>query len=67
MSWNYRIFKDKNGFSIREVFYEEGEVALYSSEESAPFGETRDELHDELTNMEGAFLQTTLTKEDFKK
>ncbi len=67
MNWNYRIFKNKDGFSIREVFYEEGELDMYSSKESAPFGETKNELYAEITNMERAFLKTTLIKEDFKK
>jgi hypothetical protein len=40
MSWNYRIVKDKNGFSFREVFYnKKGEICAMTEDEIAPFSD----------------------------
>jgi hypothetical protein len=49
MAWNYRIIKQKGVYSIREVIYlEEGEG--WTEDEVSPYGETRDEFRESMTN-----------------
>ena len=61
--WNHRVFKDKDGYSIRETFYKDGKPHLWSAEPEAPFGETLDELKEDLKRMLGATEQPVIEDE----
>lgn len=66
MSWNYRIFKEDDVFTIRAVHYSsEGNPKMYSSMAIYALGETVTELHEDLELMRKAFDKSYLTSEDF--
>src|SRR5688500_14874340 len=72
-TWNYRVchvrFERAHGFSsyfdIREVHYNrEGDPCAASAESQAPFGDTLDELKDDLKWMLEAFEKPTIHIEE---
>lgn len=49
---DYRIVKDKNGFSFREVFYnKKGKPHSWTAEPCSPYGETEEEFSQDLAYM----------------
>lgn len=60
MSWDYRVTKDKNGFTIREVYYEKGEIFGWLQDAPYPWGKTREELEKDFNFMKKAFEYTTI-------
>jgi hypothetical protein len=65
MSWNYRVtYRGKNameGYSIREVYYnEDGDIVLYTENPVEPFGDIEEELEECLRLMQMAFEKPTL-------
>jgi len=60
--WNYRITyrpsQPEQGFSIREVFYDDnGEPVSYTDRSIEPYGETKEELISDLAYMIQAISQ----------
>ena len=60
--WNYRITYRQSdieqGYSIREVFYNDnGDPVSYTTNEIAPYGESKDELISDLAYMIQAISQ----------
>tara|TARA_B110000444_G_scaffold236006_1_gene247544 strand:+ start:1102 stop:1401 length:300 start_codon:yes stop_codon:yes gene_type:complete len=60
--WNYRITYRpsdiEQGYSIREVFYNDnGDPVSYTSKEISPYGESKDELISDLAYMIQAISQ----------
>jgi hypothetical protein len=74
MTWNYRVFEEKHeqpepwsSFDIREVYYnEDGEIWAYSDTVS-PFGESSEELKEDISMYLEAFKKPALTKDCFAK
>jgi hypothetical protein len=69
MSWNYRVMTLDNGksYGIHEVYYkEDGTLSMYS-DSIDPYGESIEELENDLKLMLKAFKKDVLTPEDFKK
>lgn len=61
--WNYRVVKDKDGFSFREVFYNsKNETLGWSNEPCHAYGEDEEDFSEELKLMaealERPFLAT---------
>ena len=65
-TWNYRLFKeDENNLAIHEVYYHKGEPSLYTENPVAPFGESVDEIKEDLEKMLLSFNKPILTEKDF--
>jgi hypothetical protein len=61
--WNYRIIKEKGVYSIREVIHlEEGEG--WTEDEVSPYGESRDEFRESMTNYLEAVHKPVFLIED---
>ena len=72
MSWNYRLMGLPDGpegetiYAFHEVYYHEnGRLLGYIAENSAPFGETLEELTTSLDRMKEAMAKPMLTPADF--
>ena len=74
MSWNYRIFKsyypgieDEHCLDIREVYYfEDGTISSWTKEGVSAFGDTLEELRDDLWMMLRAFEFPTLDEKELE-
>jgi hypothetical protein len=44
MTWEYRIIKDKGGYTVREYIVLDKDSDSWTVDEVSPYGETRDEL-----------------------
>lgn len=64
MTWNYRVFKDEHGgYSIRDTFYgNKGRVEGWASEPVYPYGDTVEELRQDLKLMLEALDHITLVE-----
>ena len=53
MTWNHRVFKSKEGYSIKEAFYDSKKRLPETAtvDDISPFGESLDELREVLTMM----------------
>jgi hypothetical protein len=62
MTWNYRICKDKDGYTIREVYYNNGtdEIGSWTADPVEPFGETKEELIENLAMMMAAVIHPVI-------
>ena len=49
MTWAYRVVKENDLYTIREVIVSDDTGLLWTVDEVAPFGETRDELRQSIT------------------
>ena len=73
MSWNHRVVKYTDGdgtthFGIHEVYYDsDGRPSMYTESAMAPYGETLEELAQDLERMRGALVKPVLSDADFKK
>jgi len=68
MSWNYRVMTCDNGltYEIYEVYYHyNGSLKMYTENSIKPFGESLEDLKDELNMMIKAFENPVLKPEDF--
>jgi len=62
--WNYRVIKDK-WFAIHEVYYTEDEQpSAYSESEVSPWGETLEELEEDMEHFKQALLRPVLDIEE---
>ena len=70
MSWNHRVMKDKEGFhSIREVYYKKDNktVEMWTEEMMTPYGETPEEVKEELEQYLSAFNKPVLDEVELEK
>ena len=73
MSWNHRVvkFTDADGvthFGVHEVYYDEsGRPKMYAESAMAPYGETLEELAQDLKRMQRALDKPVLTDKDFER
>ena len=64
-TWNYRIMVNGDGhFSIREVFYGDNKDIEGWTDECSPFGETLDELTNDINYMMQAFQRDILIESE---
>ncbi len=65
-TWNYRVFREDEGeYVIREVFYsEDGEIFSCTVDAVEPFGETLDELAQDIEHFKAALALPVLTLAD---
>lgn len=54
MTWNHRVVKDKDGYSIRETFYVKGTLG-YTEAPNDMTGETLEDLREYYEQMKEAF------------
>ena len=66
ISWNYRVFREKNGdYVIREVFYEEDGSILGCTESAVePWGRSLEELARDIESFKEALMLPVLTLAD---
>src|SRR5438034_8281676 len=69
MSWNYRVigklYKQIRIYQIYECYYDtEGNIHSWSVDPMNPFGETIDELRQDLLMMRAAFCEPIINYED---
>ncbi|MEZ4708191.1 MAG: hypothetical protein R3A44_13350 [Caldilineaceae bacterium] len=66
MKWDYRVFHEKNGdYVIREVFYNEDDKILGCTEDAVePFGQTLEELAEQIAWFQAALKMPVLTLAD---
>lgn len=77
MSWNYRIVKNQKGsktgsqelsFEIHEVYYDDkGNIESWTENPCSPYGETLEELKQDLKHMFKAFEEPVLEFTDSTK
>lgn len=70
MTWNHRVFSDgltPPSYVIREVFYEEGKVIGCTENPVSPYGESLDELREDLKWFLEATNSPVLTMEDIPR
>lgn len=59
MSYNYRIIKDEQGYTIHEVYYTKGKPTMWT-DEVVPHGETLKELKEDFKLYRQAFKRPIL-------
>ncbi len=66
LSWNYRVFREENGdHIIREVYYgERGEILSCTANAVEPWGESLDELIQDIEAFKAATLLPVLSLVD---
>jgi hypothetical protein len=65
MHWDYRVFFEDNGYTIRTVYYDDhGAIAACSEKPIAPFGESLEDLQDELNLLQAALKKNVLSASD---
>jgi hypothetical protein len=63
--WDYRVFFEDGIYTIRTVYYDDsGAIAACSEKESAPFGESLEELQEELNLLQEALKKQVLSASD---
>lgn len=60
MTWNYRIIRDKDYYSIREVYYEKGKPTSWTKDGVTVHGEDYKDLVYGFFLMEKAFRKPVL-------
>lgn len=65
MNWDYRVFFEDAGYTIRTVYYDDtGAIAACSEKETAPFGESLVELEAELNQLLAALKKPVISASD---
>tara|TARA_Y100000004_G_scaffold43366_1_gene47469 strand:+ start:3297 stop:3530 length:234 start_codon:yes stop_codon:yes gene_type:complete len=66
MYWNYRILKQGDSFQIHEVYYDSDTDKVLGCTEQGmkPFGETIEEVREDLKMMAAAFEKEVLNYDD---
>ncbi len=72
MSWNYRIVKTSGGYEIFEVYYKTSKkgkckIEATSMDEISPYGESPEELKEDLKMMLEAFDRPILNQKKLDK
>ena len=65
MNWDYRVFFEDGGYTIRTVYHDEkGAIAAFSEKETAPYGESLVELQEELNQLLAALKKQVISADD---
>lgn len=65
ITWNYRVFRDRDDYCIREVFYlDDGTIGGCTERAIAPTAQTLDALAREIENLKEALQFPVLTLEE---
>lgn len=65
MHWNYRVFFEDGGYTIRTVYYDDrGVITACSEKPIEPFGESLEELQEELNLLQAALKKKVLSASD---
>lgn len=65
MHWDYRVFFDDGGYTIRTVYYDErGAITACSEKAVEPFGESLEALQEELNLLQAALKKKVLSVSD---
>ncbi|MEQ8961113.1 MAG: hypothetical protein RLP02_24850 [Coleofasciculus sp. C2-GNP5-27] len=65
MHWDYRVFFEDDGYTIRTVYYDDrGAIAACSEKPIEPFGESLEDLQDELNLLQAALKKKVLSASD---
>ena len=65
MYWDYRVFLEDGGYTIRTVYYDDrGAIAACAAKETAPFGESVEELQEELNLFLAALKKPVISASD---
>lgn len=68
ITWEYRLFRDQEGYHIREVFYNDnGEIAGCTKDAVVPTGNTPNELAEQIEEFKLAMQKPALTLDDMPK
>jgi len=65
MSWNYRVIETNFGYEIREVYYHKGEPKATTQGTAGCWGESLEELKQDLKLIEEALNKPVLKEEIF--
>jgi hypothetical protein len=65
MHWDYRVFLEDGGYTIRTVYYDErGAITACSQKPIEPFGESLEDLQEELNLLQAALKKEVLSASD---
>lgn len=65
ITWNYRVFQDKDEYCIREVFYlDNGTIGGCTERRITPTGNSLDDLARDIENFQEALKLPVLTLEE---
>jgi len=65
MNWDYRVFVEDSGYTIRTVYYDDHDaIATCSEKPIEPFGESLEDLQDELNLLQAALKKNVLSASD---
>ncbi|MBE9119158.1 hypothetical protein IQ249_25215 [Lusitaniella coriacea LEGE 07157] len=65
ITWNYRVFRDRDNYCIREVFYlDDGTIGGCTERTITPTAQTLDALTQEIENLKEALQLPILTLEE---
>jgi hypothetical protein len=65
MHWDYRVFFEDGGYTIRTVYYDDrGAITACSQKAVEPFGESLEDLQEELNLLQAALKQKVLSASD---
>lgn len=62
MNWDYRVFLEDGGHTIRTVYYDDlGAIVACSDKPIEPFGESLEDLQEELNLLQAALKKKVLS------
>ncbi len=65
MHWDYRVFLEDGGYTIRTVYYDDrGVITACSQKPIEPFGESLEALQEELNLLQAALKKKVLSASD---
>ncbi len=65
MHWDYRVFFEDGGYTIRTVYYDDrGAITACSQKSVEPFGESLENLQEELNLLQAALKKKVLSVSD---
>lgn len=65
MHWDYRVFFEDDCYIIRTVYYDDkGEIAACSEKSVEPFGESLEDLQEEINFLQEALQKKVLLASD---
>ncbi|MBD0347458.1 MAG: hypothetical protein ICV63_22085, partial [Coleofasciculus sp. Co-bin14] len=65
MHWDYRVFFEDGGYTFRTVYYDDrGAITTCSEKPIEPFGESLEDLQEELNLLQAALKKKVLSASD---
>jgi hypothetical protein len=55
--WDYRVVKNRHGYSVRECFYDGERLHSWTDEECTPYGESADEFLGDVDHIFDAYYR----------